>query len=93
VLKSACSRHGKRLPILCTYEGETTGQHLHLNFAVGVPKGRHPEEIQDKFERCLDGLSWLEGRRYTIKEAPTPERWASYVTKEHGSVMFDVSHF
>jgi len=93
VLKNAYGRHRKRLPILCTYEGETTGKHRHLNFAVAVPKGRQPEEIQGEFERCLDGLSWLEGRLYTIKEAPTPENWASYITKESGSVMFDVSHF
>jgi hypothetical protein len=93
ILKTAYRRHGQRLKMLWTLEGDGNGKHLHLNLALAVPENRILEDVKKAFELSKMGLSWTEGRRYSMIEAFDKEGWASYINKEHGAVLLDESHF
>lgn len=89
---SAYRRHKKMVPLLCSLEGKEKNQLLHLNLALALPSWMPEAQGMLIAEEALRKKEWCKPRS-TLKTAWTPESWFKYMTKEHDTLLLEVSNF
>ena len=89
---SAYRNHKKMVPLLCSLEGKEKKQLLHLNFALALPSWMTEAQGMLILKKALRKKVWCKPRS-TLKKAWTPEDWFEYMTKEHDTLLLEVSNF